>query len=121
MTDKKELKRRYHLDAPGRAGVYAIRHRDSGRTLLGAGLDAQGALNRHLFELRLNTHRNRALQLEWKRDGEAAFEAEVLDLVTPREDPAFDLRRELDTLSGLWREELGLPQAGDYTLPVSKG
>ena len=64
-----------------RAGIYAVRNKQTGRLLLGSSLNLHGPLNRHLTELRIGSHRCRALQEDWKRLGEDAFVFEVLDHV----------------------------------------
>ncbi len=38
--------------------------------------------------------------------GEAAFEFEVLDRLTPPDDPSQDMSDDLETLHDLWREKL---------------
>jgi hypothetical protein len=114
--DKRALKREY-LETRTRAGVYAIRHLASGRLLVAGSKDAQAALNRHLFELRMKMHRQRQLQRDWAEHGEAGFVFEVLDRVTPRDEADFDPGRELETLTAMWREQLGLGEAGDYAVP----
>ena len=111
--DKRELKRQY-LEAGPRPGVYAIRHPASGRLLVDGSVNPQAALNRHVFELRMKRHRNRALQRDWDEGGEAAFVFEVLDLVPASDDPAFDAKRELQALVDLWREEWRAPADGGY-------
>lgn len=92
MVDKRALKREY-LEAPTRAGVFAIRHVSSGRLLVDGSQDAQASLTRHAFELRLGRHRNRALQHDWNTDGNAGFVFEVLDLVKPSADLNSILRK----------------------------
>ncbi|MGZ3182105.1 MAG: GIY-YIG nuclease family protein [Telluria sp.] len=111
MTNKRLLKQQY-LATPTRAGIYAIRNGVTGRVLLAASTDANGALNRHRFELRRGAHRNRLLSQDWARDGEASFSFDVLDTVKLRDDPAFDLAAELKDLLALWREELAGETAG---------
>ena len=106
MTDKRELKRQY-LDDRTRAGVYAIRGLASGRVLVAGSADAQGAMNRHRFELRMKMHRDPALQRDWNELGEAGLVFELLDTVELRDEPGFDLKAELDALAAMWREELG--------------
>lgn len=110
---KRELKREY-LEAPTRAGVFVIRHRASGRFLVDGSPNAQATLNRHGFELRMGRHRINAMQHDWNGDGEAGFLFEVLDLVKPSNDPAFDAENELRTLVALWCEELGAAAPGTY-------
>jgi hypothetical protein len=105
MTNKRILKQQY-LETKVRAGVYAIRNLVTGRVLVGGSTNVQGVLNRHRFELRQGTHRNPGLSEEWSLHGESSFNFEVLDMVKPREDAAFDVARELEELVALWREEI---------------
>jgi len=112
-ADQRELKRQYREAGP-RPGVYAIRHLPSGCLLLDGANDPRAALNRHLFELRMKQHRNRALQKDWNDGGEAVFAFDVLDHVPDSADPAFDPKRELLALVALWREELRAPADGAY-------
>jgi hypothetical protein len=105
MTDKQTLKRQY-LETKTRAGVYAIRNQITGRALVAGSTNVQGTLNRHRFELRFGQHRNAELAQDWAKHGEASFIFEVLDIVKPSEDPAFDTARELEALLDLWRQEI---------------
>jgi hypothetical protein len=113
---QRELTRRYK-ETMRPIGVYAIRNTVSGRILIGASLDVDGALNRHRFELNLKGHRNRRLLEEWLRDGAAAFRFEVVDTVKPRDDPAFDPAAELAGLLALWTEELDPRGERSYRAP----
>lgn len=105
MNDRRILKQQY-LETRSLAGVYAIRNRISGRALVAGSANADGALNRHRFELRQGTHRNALLRRDWLEHGEASFTFEVLDRVKPRADPAFDAARELEDLVALWRQDI---------------
>jgi hypothetical protein len=114
---QRTLKQQYLDNAPA-AGVFSIRHETSGRVLLGAAANAEGALNRHRFELRRLAHRHAALQADWRADGEAAFRFEVVDTVKPRpDDPRFDAAAELQALLALWRDELQRLGTPRYALP----
>jgi hypothetical protein len=108
-ADKRELKRQYRENG-AQAGVYVVRGK-SGRVVVAGSTDVNGALNRHRFELKMKMHRDPALQRDWAEHGEAGVEFEVLDVVEPRDDPAFDLKAELAALTALWREELAVPDA----------
>jgi hypothetical protein len=110
MTDKRRLKQQY-LETKTRAGVYAIRNLVTGRALVAGNMNVQGVLNRHRFELRQGSHRNRLLSQDWTLHGEASFAFEVVDMVEPGDDPAFDAARELEDLVTLWRQEI--PCQGD--------
>lgn len=108
--DRRQLKRAYR-EARDRAGVYAIRCLASGRVVVAGSLDAHGALARHRFELQHGTHRDPALRAAWSAHGEAGIVFEVLDVVKVRDEPGFDLARELAALVALWQDELAGPQA----------
>lgn len=105
MTARRELKRQY-LEVASRAGVYAIRNLVTGLALVAGSANVQGALNRHLFELRQGKHRDARLLEDWKAHGEGSFVFEVLDQIKPRPDPDFDTARELELLVALWRLEV---------------
>lgn len=113
MTNKRILKKQY-LETKTRAGVYAIRNLVSGRALVAGSTNVQGVLNRHRFELQHGTHRNVLLSQEWLLHGESSFNFEVLDVVKPRDDLAFDVARELKDLVALWREEIPCQGESDY-------
>lgn len=101
-TRQATLKAHYRQRPPP-LGIIALRHLPSGRTLLDSSRNAPGMLNRHRFELNLGQHRNAALQADWRRDGAAAFSCDIIDSVTPRDDPAFDADAELAGLLALHR------------------
>ena len=117
MTNKRVLKQQY-LETKIRAGVYAIRNLVTGRALVAGSTNVQGVLNRHRFELRFGTHRNSLLSQEWSLHGEASFSFEVLDVVKPREDSAFDVAHELEGLVALWRQEI--PCQGERSYELSR-
>lgn len=105
MTNRKTLKRQY-LETTTRAGVYAIRNQITGRALVAGSTNVQGTLNRHRFELQHGLHRNARLAQDWVAHGESNFLFDVLDMVKPSEDPAFNAAQELEMLVSLWRQEI---------------
>ncbi|MEJ2184948.1 MAG: GIY-YIG nuclease family protein [Gemmatimonadota bacterium] len=111
--DRKEMKRQYK-ETPRPAGVYRIRNTRSGRALVGTSVDAPAMLNRQRLQLRTGGHPNRALQQDWNADGADAFTFEVLDTLTPRDEPGFDLDQELRLLEQLWLEKLDLSDDDRY-------
>ena len=115
MTSRKTLKRQY-LEVSSRAGVYAIRNRVSGRSLVAGSPNVEATLNRHRFELRRGQHRNARLAQDWAAHGEASFCFDVLDMVKPDADPAFDRDRELATLVELWRGEIACAGEAGYEM-----
>ncbi len=111
--DRKEMVRHYK-ETPRPAGVYRILHTPTGRTLLGASPDAPAMLNRLRMQLKTHAHRNGRLQGDWDQDGPDAFSFEVLDLLSPSDDPEWDPAEDLRMLEELWAEKLGLSDEQRY-------
>ncbi len=113
MTDKarrREL-REQALQHPPDAGVYAIRHRATGRVLVAAAVNLAGARNRFDFAVATNTLGALDGQLggDIAAHGVDGLEFEVLEtLEVEPGTPEAELRAELATLEALYREELGL-------------
>ena len=119
MTNKQTLKRQY-LETKTRAGVYAIRNQITGRALVAGSTNAQGTLNRHRFELQQGQHRNPRLAQDWVEHGEVSFFFEVIDMVKPNEDTAFNAAQELKMLVSLWRQEINCVGELGYDEPRSE-
>ncbi len=106
MKDRnRELKQAYR-QTPRRMGVWQIRNLVEEKALVGTALDLPGMLNRHAFELRAGSHKNAALQADWNRLGADRFAFEILDELSPSDDPARNYREELAFLEDLWLERL---------------
>jgi hypothetical protein len=115
MTEsrQKTLKQAYKLAMPP-MGIYALRNIATGRTLFDGSRNLTGALNRHRFELRQGVHRNRALQADWQRYGEAGFAFEIVERIEQKAEADFDYAAELAVLLELWREKLPLGAENSY-------
>lgn len=103
--DKKRLKKNYQQN-PRPMGVFVIRNNLTDKVFLEAGLDLHGIINRHKFQLKNSVHQNKSLQVDWNEFGSNNFAFEIVDELTPRNDPEFDYRAELDFLEKLWLEKL---------------
>jgi hypothetical protein len=105
---RRELRDSYER-SPRRAGVYAIRNRDTGRMLIASTTDLESARNR--FEFGLSTGSVGALDQrlapEARRLGVTAFEFTVLDKL-PIEPDADQkgVEDDLGQLEELWRAKL---------------
>jgi hypothetical protein len=119
MTNRKALKQQY-LETKTRSGVYAIRNQITGRALVAGSTNVQGTLNRHRFELQHGLQRNAKLAQDWVEHGETNFLFEVLDMVKPSEDPAFNAAQELEMLVSLWRQEIPCVGELGYDEPRSE-
>src|SRR5262249_43715512 len=106
MSDKKkELKREYKLNHRP-MGVYQIRNTVNDKVLVGSTLNLPGIFNRYKLQLKEGNHPNAALQAEWNEFGAESFAFEILDELTPRENPGYDYREDLTSLEDLWLEKL---------------
>lgn len=105
MKSKRDLKRTYK-ESEKRAGVFQVKNTVNGKVLLGSSLNLQGPLNSHRFMLRIGSHRNAALQQDWKTYGPENFIFEILETVEIKDDPGFNLSDELSLLEQIWLEEL---------------
>ena len=87
-------------------GVFLIRNNLSDKVFLDSGLNLQGTINRHKFQLKNGTHPNKSLQADWTEFGSNSFAFEIVDQLTPREGVGLDYRKELSFLEKLWLEKL---------------
>lgn len=97
---------RQYKDSRLPAGVFSLTNQVNGRIYVGGSLNLEGAMNRMRFELKLRSHRNKAMQQDWIAHGAEAFSFAVLDRVKERDDPLLDYQAELDGMLALWREEI---------------
>jgi hypothetical protein len=125
--DRKALIRDYkQRRAP--MGVYRVMNSVTGNALVAASTDTTSNLNRHRAMLGMGGHTSRALQEDWARYGSASFVFEVLDTLTPPDEPNYDPIPDLTALEDLWLEKLSLTADRQYTIdhrrlkpPVRKG
>ena len=103
--EKRELRRAYR-QKPKLMGVYQIRNIVNERVFVGAALNLHGILNRHKFELKMGSHRNKRLQADWLAFGSESFAFEILDELTPKEGSGRDYKAELAVLEELWLRKL---------------
>ncbi len=87
-------------------GVFLIRNNVNDRVFLGAGLNLDGIINRHRFQLQTGVHANKALQADWNELGNRNFAFEIVDELSPSQDQVRDYRQELVSLEQLWLEKL---------------
>ena len=103
--DRKALIRQYKASRRP-MGVFRVRNTADGRSLVGTSVDLPAMLNRQRAQLRLGAHPNRALQNDWTERGAEAFEFEILDTLTPPDEPDYDPSGDLRVLEDLWLEKL---------------
>lgn len=67
---------------PKAAGIYVIRHLESGRVYVGQTVNLRARRNHHRAQANAGKHCNPKLQRAWTKFGESAFEFDVLELVS---------------------------------------
>ncbi len=102
---RKALKREYK-EKPRVAGVFQIKNKVTGKIFLGSSLNIEGPLNAHKFMLSSGSHRNTALQKDFKALGTDAFSFDTLATVDVKDESGFNLENELEILEALWLDEL---------------
>lgn len=102
---RSDLKRGYK-DNPPLAGIFKITNKVSGKVYVDKGLNVNGVMNRHEFQLRNGSHKNAQLQRDWNTLGAESFAFEVVDTLKPPDDPAVDINNELDELEKVWVGEI---------------
>ena len=105
MKTQKDLKREYK-ERKKTAGIFQVKNIANGKILLGSSLNLDGPLNSHKFMLTIGSHRNEALQKEWKEFGADKFVFEILEEVKEKDDPEFNREDELTLLEQIWIEKL---------------
>jgi hypothetical protein len=105
MDRRTELKLAYKQNPP-LPGVYQITNLVNGKRFVGSGPNVKGQLNRHQATLKMNVHRNRALQHDWNASSPNDFTFEVLEYLEPQNKPGYDYREDLAVLEELWLKKL---------------
>ncbi len=105
MKTKKELKEEYNLIKP-KVGVFQIRNVANGKIYIEGSVNLDKIWNRHKVELKLNGHRNPALQKDWNEFGESNFMFEILSEIKQDETRNIDYARECKQLANMFIEEL---------------
>lgn len=103
--DRRSLTREYK-ETPRDAGVFRVRNRATGRSLVGSTPDLPGMLNRQRFQLELGSHPDKELQSDWNATRPDGFEFEVLDHLEPREEGGVVQKEDLESLAIMWSEKL---------------
>jgi hypothetical protein len=88
-------------------GIVQVRNIKNNRVYLTVSANTPGTINSIRFQLKMGTFLpSPALAQDWKEIGEENFVIEVLDVLKPVEDPAYDYRDDLKALETMWLEKL---------------
>jgi len=105
MIDKTELKRKYNQTLTP-MGIYIIKNLGNGKIFIGKSKNIPGRINRHKFELENGSENIQKLQRDYNQLGLKNFSFEILDLLEPKEDTAYNYTDDLAVLEELWLEKL---------------
>ncbi|HBN08395.1 MAG TPA: hypothetical protein DD435_07030 [Cyanobacteria bacterium UBA8530] len=107
MSRKEELKAAYKQNwhKLRTMGVYQIKNRANGKVFLEASLNLEGTIDRDRMWLTMGGHQNQKLQQEWDTFGAQTFTIEILETLTPTDDPR-DYALEAKILLEIWLETL---------------
>ena len=95
------------------AGVYTITNAHDGKIYVGSSSNIVARWAKHRNALKLKKHHCRHLQYAWSRDGQEAFEFEIVELV---DDPLFIEAREQ---FWMWRLDVANSARGYNTAPAA--
>lgn len=98
--DRKAALRAYK-ERKVRPGVYAVRHRGTGRAWADSTPDLDTARNGLWLRLNQGRHLDKGLQEAWNRFGEEAFEYAILEVLEEELEPVF-LRDALKAMKAKW-------------------
>lgn len=87
-------------------GIYLIRNLVNGKVFIGSTANLDAVFNSIRFKLYAGSHSSKSLEADWKEYGTGKFAFEVLEELSPREAPNYDVAAELETLEGRWLEKL---------------
>ena len=102
--DRKALIREYK-ETQHPMGVYRVRNTATGQCTIDTSLNLPAMQNRIQAQLRFGAHKDQALQDAWNRIGPEAFEFEILDTISPPDQPDYDPAEDLKTLKEMWIEK----------------
>lgn len=105
MDRRKELKRTYK-ETPRPMGVYQIKNQATGKVFLGSSMNLPGSLNSNRFQLNMGSHRNQALQADWKQYGPDAFSFDILETINPEKVAKDKWREAVAAMEQKWLDSL---------------
>lgn len=107
MSRKEELKAAYKAGwhRLRKMGVYQVRNQVNGKIFLEGSLNLEGTIARDRSWIDRGYHLNPRLSDEVKQFGPGAFTVEILEALTPTDDPR-DYAGEVDLLLEAWKAQL---------------
>lgn len=111
MKTNKELKAAYKQLKPV-MGVFQVQNKSSKKVLIEGSTNITSKWNRHLAELKLGNHRNKALQNDWNRLGEENLIFSIIEILDDQETQ--DVKKEIAVLLEMVIQEVNLEAEMKY-------
>jgi hypothetical protein len=119
MKTKKEIKEEYKL-MKFKMGVFQIKNQVNNKIFVGSSLDLNAIWHAQKLQLGMGMHQNSQLQSDWNQFGADHFTYQILEELTPGDDPAKDYNKEIKALEELIIEQLQPFDNKGYNTPKKK-
>lgn len=104
--DRKAAKQEYKLSHRP-MGIYQVRNTVDDKVWVNSSMNLPGSFNGDRVKLNGGSHhKSPKLMKAWKEFGEGNFVWEILEELSPRSEPGYDYRADLEFLEDLWLEKL---------------
>ena len=104
MDRRAELKQAYK-DNPPIGGVFQIKNTQTGKFLIDSGVNLAGKINSYRFQLKVGSHRNKALQQDWNTCGAEAFSFDILEELERKDRTEQEYAEDVAALEAMWLEK----------------
>lgn len=116
MDRQKELKNLYkQMSFP--IGIFQIKNQVNGKTFIGSSKNLNSIFNRHRFQLKMNSHKNKNLQEEWNQYGPEAYSFDILETLKTDDIATENLPDVLADLEEKWLTTLKPYNENGYNTP----
>lgn len=103
---KREITAAYK-ERKSQPGIFRVDCAASGETWVGISRNLDSAQNSVFFQLRMGSHRNKAMQAAWAAHGEAGLTSAVAEVLEVKDVSPYILDRLLKERLAHWRKDLG--------------
>lgn len=104
-VNRAELKQQYkEMKRP--MGILQITNQANGKVFIASGQSLNGLVNKHQFQLKMNSHMNKELQKDWNEFGAANFTFEIVETLDPSNEPGHDDLADLKALEEMWLDKV---------------
>jgi len=118
-NNRKELIEQFKQMKPD-MGIFWIRSKGTNKYFIETSHNLKGKINSTTFQLDMDSHLNKELQSEWKKETAANFDIEILELLKyDKDESKIDYTEELAILKMVWEEKLNDQKLVPYKRKLS--